>query len=208
MIRVILNEKKAEHKLVEEKFWQRRDEFLALNPAGNTPVLLLENGEPIAGFFAIAEYLEEKLPGKKLLPKNLEQKAEVRRLIDWFGIKIYLEVSKNLLGERFFKRKEGVSMPNTKALAAGRRNILYHMDYIEFLTEDHNWLVGDELSMADIIAACQFSCLDFFGDVPWNQSEKVKHWYQMIKCRPSFRVILEDKIPGLSPSPNYKNLDF
>jgi glutathione S-transferase len=35
-----------------------------------------------------------------------------------------------------------------------------------------------------------------------------REWYQRIKSRPSFRVLLSDTIPGMAPSAHYANLDF
>src|SRR5690606_40207900 len=45
--------------LIEERPWTRRKEFLALNPAGNIPVLLAEGDHPLVGASTIAEYLDE-----------------------------------------------------------------------------------------------------------------------------------------------------
>ena len=58
-IRIVLAEKKLDADLVTEPIWQRRQEFLALNPAGLVPVLVEESGRVLADSMAIAEYLEE-----------------------------------------------------------------------------------------------------------------------------------------------------
>ena len=44
-IRLALGEYGIEPRLVEEKVWDRREDFLVLNPAGTTPVLV-EEGSP------------------------------------------------------------------------------------------------------------------------------------------------------------------
>ena len=41
-VRLILGEYGIEARLVEERFWERREEFLALNPAGEIPVLIAD----------------------------------------------------------------------------------------------------------------------------------------------------------------------
>ena len=43
-VRVVLKEKNLECELKVEKVWERRNEFLAINPAGQIPVLIDENG--------------------------------------------------------------------------------------------------------------------------------------------------------------------
>ena len=39
-VRLVLGEKGVAHELVRENPWERRDEFVDLNPAGETPVLV------------------------------------------------------------------------------------------------------------------------------------------------------------------------
>ena len=70
------------------------------------------------------------------------------------------------------------------------------------------WLAGDRLTLADLTAAAHLSCVDYLGDVPWDQYEEAKTWYARIKSRPSFRPLLADYIPGLAPAPIYADLDF
>ena len=46
-------------RLIEERVWERRQEFLTLNPAGTTPVLVDEGYPPVPGAAIIAEFLDE-----------------------------------------------------------------------------------------------------------------------------------------------------
>ena len=61
---------------------------------------------------------------------------------------------------------------------------------------------------ADLAAAAHLSCVDFLGDVSWGEDEAAKHWYARVKSRPSFRAILSDRLPGITPAPDYADLDF
>src|ERR1043165_8205990 len=107
-IRLIFSEYGIPVRLVEEKFWERREEFLLLNPAGELPVLVTEGQPPIPGAAIIAEYVEETHPGgqeqDRLLPQLPAQRIEVRRLAHWFNDKFHSEVSGPLVTERAFKR--------------------------------------------------------------------------------------------------------
>jgi glutathione S-transferase len=58
-IRLALAEHRSEPRLVEERTWDRREEFLALNPAGTTPVLVVEGYPPVPGATIIAEFIDE-----------------------------------------------------------------------------------------------------------------------------------------------------
>ena len=55
-MRLILGEYGIEARHIEERFWERREEFLLLNPAGDIPVLVAEGEPPIPGGAIIAEY--------------------------------------------------------------------------------------------------------------------------------------------------------
>jgi glutathione S-transferase len=106
-VRLILGEYGIAVRLVEERFWERREEFLALNPAGELPVLVIEGQPPVPGATVIAEFVEETHPQSgqdRLLPDLAGRRAETRRLANWFNEKFYAEVSGPLVNERAFKR--------------------------------------------------------------------------------------------------------
>jgi glutathione S-transferase len=215
-VRLVLGEYGISPRLVEERVWDRREEFLALNPAGATPVLLAEGGPPVPGAAIIAEYLDETrgeaLPQHRLLPTDPDDRVEVRRLAEWFNGKFHAEVSGPLVQERIFKRyrpvAQGGGSPDTDVMRAARSNIRYHMAYIGWLVRARNWLAGDRLSYADLAAAAHLSVVDYLGDVPWNEDEAAKIWYARVKSRPSFRPLLADLLAGIPPSPTYADLDF
>src|SRR3546814_5794985 len=97
-VRVTLAEKSLDCELRTEKVWERREVFLRLNPAGQVPVFVDEDGTSIPGSSVIAEYLEECYPEPSLLGDNPADRAEVRRLAGWFGEKFHREVTVNLVG--------------------------------------------------------------------------------------------------------------
>jgi len=207
-IRLALNEKGLNYDLVVEKEWERRDEFLALNPACEVPVLQDENGAVIADSQAITEYLEETYQDKPLMPEDKQERAEVRRLVGWFDGKFRREVTDNLIEEKILKRLTRTGTPNTAAIRAGHHNIHYHLEYISYLIERRSWLAGEEFTLADIAAAAQISAVDYLGDVPWEQHPSAKIWYSRIKSRPTFRSLLADNLPGMPAPKHYADLDF
>lgn len=207
-VRIALAEKKLEFELRPEPVWERRAEFLALNPAGDLPVLVESDGAVLADSQAIVEYLEETTPEPPLLCGTPLERAEARRLVAWFDVKFNAEVTDNLVGEKVMSRLLRRGHPNSAAIRAGHANIRYHLEYVAFLMERRNWLAGDRLTLADITAAAHLSCVDYIGDVPWDGYEDAKTWYARVKSRPSFRAILADAIPGLPPVAAYADLDF
>ncbi|MEO5374692.1 MAG: glutathione S-transferase family protein [Alphaproteobacteria bacterium] len=207
-VRIILAEKRVPFDLVIERVWDRRGEFLAINPSGEVPVLVDDDGTAVSDSSAICEYLEELHPDPPLLGPTPALRAETRRLVAWFDCKFNREVTQNLVGEKIGKRLTGVGEPDSRAIRAGHANIHTHLDYVEWLIDRRRWLAGEAFSMADIAAAAHLSALDYIGDVPWEDHPGAKDWYARIKSRPSFRPILKDQVPGAPPPRHYEDLDF
>lgn len=206
-VRLSLAEKRIEVELVEERYWEQSAEFLRRNPAGMVPILRLD-GKNYTESTAICEYLEDLYPAPELMPKDIAEKYEVRRLVDWFDDKFYNEVTKKLLNERVIKKISGEGYPDSKNVKKGAKRIKYHLDYMAWLLERRRWLAGDIMTLADFSAAAQLSCLDYLSDVDWNRSVAVKDWYAKIKSRPAFRNILADQVSGFPPPRHYNDLDF
>jgi glutathione S-transferase len=215
-VRLALGEYRLEVRLIEERTWERRADFLAINPAGTTPVLLDEGHPPVPGAAIVAEYLDEVFAKEqddlRLLPRESGPRVEVRRLTSWFNDKFFAEVSGPLVTERFFKRHISVDgaggAPDTDSIRAARHNIRYHLAYIGWLVRARDWLAGNRLSYADLAAAAHLSTADYLGDVPWNEDGAAKDWYARVKSRPSFRPILAETVSGVRPSLTYADLDF
>ncbi|MEW5703819.1 MAG: glutathione S-transferase family protein [Pseudomonadota bacterium] len=207
-VRIALAEKQLAFGMQIERVWERRRAFLAMNPAGQVPVLVEEDGTALADSDAICEYLDEAYPEPPLLGETPLGRAEVRRLAAWFDTKFNREVTANLVGEKVLKRFLGLGEPDSGALRAGHTNIHYHLDYIGYLTERREWLAGERFSLADMAAAAHLSVVDYLGDVPWGEHATAKNWYARVKSRPSFRPLLADHIPGITPPKHYADPDF
>jgi glutathione S-transferase len=215
-VRLVLGEYGTTVRLVEEHVWERREGFLTLNPAGTTPVLVEEAGPAVPGAGVIAEYVDETRgvlqADRRLLPDDIAGRIEVRRLMSWFHGKFFDEVSNLLVTEKIYKRYMGRAAgggpPDTQAIHAARHNVRYHLAYIGWLIRSRNWLAGDRLTYADLAAAAHLSCVDYVGDVPWQEDETAKIWYARVKSRPAFRTLLADLLPGVQPSATYADLDF
>jgi len=215
-VRLVLAELGLAADSAEERPFERRRAFLDINPAGTTPVIVDEGGLAVPGPMAIAEYLDESrgpsLGGRRLMPEGLAERVEVRRLLDWFLVKLDGEVTDHLVTEKIYKRFAGAEAgggpPDMAALRAARVNMRYHLKYIGYLSATRNWLAGGRLTYADLAAAAHLSVADYLGDVPWDDDEAARDWYARVKSRPCFRALLADRAPGMVPSAHYADLDF
>ena len=214
-VRLMLGELELDAKLANEHVWERREEFLTINPAGTVPVLQLDSMS-VVGSWVICEYLDETYGAmqreRRLYPEDPAGRAEMRRIMDWCLTKFEAEVTRYAVHERVTKRLMPASMgggaPDSQALRAVRANIGYHLKYLGWLASTRNWLAGDTLTQADLTAAAALSVLDYLGEVDWATDEHLKDWYMRIKSRPSFRPLLADRIRGMPPVSHYVDLDF
>jgi glutathione S-transferase len=207
-VRLVLSEKRLPFDLRVERVWERRAEYLEFNPAATVPTLLEDNGLAVPDSGVICEYIEEAYPDTPLLGATLAERVEVRRLLAWFDRKFADEVTRNLNGEKYFKRVSGVGHPDAGALRAGYANLREHLRYLGWLAETRKWLAGARVSLADFAAAGHLSVLDYQGDVDWSLSPAAREWYARMKSRPSFRALLADRVPGMTPPEHYADLDF
>lgn len=212
-MRLALAEYGVAAELIEEAPWEPSPDIYELNPAGTVPVYLEDSTSPVSGVEAIGEFLEEtKSRSVSLIPGDAFERAEVRRLVGWFDVKFYAEVSEPVITEkvirRFLPRASGGGGPDMNRVRQSSVRLREHLDYIGHLADHHTWLAGENLSLADLAAAAHVSVVDYFGDIPWTDYPVAKSWYQRIKSRPSFRPLLADTVRGMAPAAAYADLDF
>src|SRR5260370_38038752 len=178
-IRLALGEHGLDVRLVEERVWERREAFLALNPAGTTPVLISEGRPAIPGAGIIAEYLDEThgaaMKQRRLLPSSMGERIEVRRLMAWFNEKFFEEVSHPLVTERIYKRfmseGDGGGAPATDVIRAAKANVRYHLAYIGWLAQTRDVLAGDQVPYAELARPSPLSAIAYLCDVPWIEDD-------------------------------------
>src|SRR5260221_5541254 len=118
-IRIILGEKKLDHRLRVERPWAPSEELLNLNPSGRVPVLIDVNEIIISHDNAIIEYLEEAYPGRSLIGNDIYQRAEVRRLAGWFDELFYDDVTHKIVYEKVLRDNLGMVTQKHKSFERG-----------------------------------------------------------------------------------------
>jgi glutathione S-transferase len=207
-IRLVLSERRLPFELKLERPWDRRPEYLELNPAGTVPTLVEDDGLVVPDSGVICEYLDEAYPDTALLGRTRLERVEVRRLVAWIDGRFARDVTDNLLGEKYFKRAAGRGHPDSAALRMGYGHLKSHIAYFAWLAETRKWLAGNTLSLADFALAGHLSALDYTGEIDWSESGAAKDWYARMKSRPCFRSLLADRVAGVEPPDHYADLDF
>ena len=98
-VRLVLAEKRLPFELRLEKYWEKRPEYLQLNPAGSVPTLVEPNGLAVADSGNICEYLDEAYPDTPLIGRTVAERVEVRRLVAFCDGVFAAEVTRKVLGE-------------------------------------------------------------------------------------------------------------
>ncbi|PZO89644.1 MAG: glutathione S-transferase [Sphingomonas sanxanigenens] len=208
-VRLLLGEKGVGYELVRESPWERRDEFLDLNPAGRTPVMVeAEKGTVLIDSVAICEYFEETVNKAPMINGTAINRAEIRRLTAWFDEQFYADVVEPLMHERMKKRLVDRASPDANVLRHAMKLAVNHLDYTDYLIDHRNWLGGATLSLADLAAAAHISVADYLGGIDWRGHEQTKRWYSGLKSRPSFRPLLSERMEVISPPAHYDKPDF
>lgn len=208
-VRLLLGEKGVGYELVRESPWARRDEFLHMNPAGQTPVMTdPERDVTLIDSQAICEYFEETVEKSATINGTAVQRAEIRRLVSWFDTQFFQEVTGPLLHERMVKRLVQRTTPDAKSLREAMKAAVGHLDYTDYLLDHRNWMAGATFSLADITAAAQISVVDYLGGIDWKGHEQTQRWYMGLKSRPSFRPLLAERMEVIGPSAHYAQVDF
>ena len=208
-IRLLLGEKGVGYDLVLENPWDRRDEFLDMNPAGQVPVMAdPKRNILLMDSMAICEYLEETVDKAAMINGTAVNRAEIRRLVAWFDTQFFQDVTAPLLGERMMKRIVTRESPDAKVLREAMKAAERHLDYTDYLLDHHNWIAGTTMSLADLAAAAQISVADYLGGIDWKGHEQTARWYRGFKSRPSFRPLLSERMSGITPPKEYDDVDF
>ena len=207
-VRLALAEKAIPLELVRVSPWLQEDEFMDLNPAGQTPVLvepdknivLIDSG-------AICEYFEETVDKAPMINGTAANRAEIRRLVALFDENFYADVTHPLLDERMKKRIVYRQSPDSRVLREAMRLANAHLDYIDYLIDNRPWLAGATMSLADLAAAAQISVADYLGGIDWSQHEQARGWYSVFKSRPSFRPLLSERMDVIHPPTHYADVN-
>ncbi len=188
VVKMFMQEKGINIPFVEVDLMQgenRKEAFLAKNPAGQLPALELEDGSVIAEITAICEYLDEKFPGDSLIGKTAEERAETRMWTRRVDLNICEPMTSG------FRYAEGLPLFENRMrclpeAAAGLKAIAQDkLGWLDGLMESKEFLAGKRLTLADILL---FGFLDFGAVVgqPINPEHKnIVAWFERMKARPS-----------------------
>lgn len=166
----------------------RKEPYLAKNPAGGLPCVEMDGGKIIAETIAICELLEETKPQPALIGANAADRAETRmwvRRVEWKIIQPMTDGFRFSEGLPLFKSRVHCvpeAAPGLKAIAQDG------LKWLDGQLAGRDTIVAGRFSLADIALFC---ITEFGGGVGQKipaELANVQRWFEACKARPSAKV--------------------
>lgn len=152
------------------------DEFLAMNPNGKIPVLELPDGVFLAESNAILNYLAD---GSTYLPEDRLQRA---RALQWQFFEQY-NLEPPLSTCRFIVKDLGRPKKHEQILQAKKASGYKALQVMETHLENHDWMVGDSITIADI-SLFGYTHVAHEGGFGLSDFPFIMDWLKRIKDHP------------------------
>ena len=170
---------------------QMSEAFTKINPMQTVPVLTLDDGTVLNDSQAVCEYLDRVYGERSVMGNDVVQRAQVcsmRRIAEFevlYNFMLAFQHSHPSKAQRVEQVPEFVEPSIARALKA--------LPYFENALNGHDYLVGDQLSFADIVL---YLGLDF-GKIlkvnPNEQGDSLARFYQMMNERFSIKNMAKAK---------------
>jgi glutathione S-transferase len=165
----------------------RTAEYRALNPTGKVPALVLDDGRVLPESVAILEFLEDLHAAPELRPGDPQRRGHMRALI---------QIADHMLGPATFPLFAAVRGASVDATAV-RRGIDAVLGQFSAFASPAPWLVGPELSLADVVLAPTMyyvlALTRLAGDgVELAPYPALAAWWQHACAQPSLRMTLDE----------------
>lgn len=173
---------------------QMSEAFTQMNPMQTVPVLKLSDGTILNDSQAVCEYLDRVYGERSVMGNDVIQRAQVcsmRRIAEFevlYNFMLAFQHSHPSKAQRIEQVPEFVAPSIARAIKA--------LSYFETILEDREYLVGEQLSFADIVL---YLGLDF-GKIlkvkPTEQGKNLARFYQMMNERFSIQNLAKAKSAG------------
>lgn len=151
---------------------QRSAEYLAINPQGLLPSLILDDGTALTQSLAICEYLDERHPDPPLLPTDLIRRAKVRAFAQAVACDIHPVQNLSVL-----KRLQALGHTPDQTQTWAHDVIAGGFDALEALVADTAgpFAFGDRPTLADVLLVPQMANARRFGvDLRWPRLNAIE----------------------------------
>ncbi|MBP7064379.1 glutathione S-transferase family protein [Ferrovibrio sp.] len=170
-------------------------EFLALNPIGKIPVLVLDDGSTLPESNVILEYLEDVFPAPSLRPAVAELRAKARLLAQLGDVYVFAA-----LGQLF--RQVDPARRDAETVARGAAALGKSLGYLEHHLGPGPFAVGEGYSLADCSLAPVLALADILArhlglPDPFTTPKLAAYW-AALQADPVTARVLEEIAAGMA----------
>ena len=163
----------------------RKADYLSVNPAGQLPALLLDDGSILTEITVICEYLDETQPGESLMGASPEARAKIRSWTRWADLNVCEPLANG------FRFAEGLQMFESRmrcipeASAGLKACVQDKLTWLDGQLGDRRFLAGEDYSLADILLSTFLTFGEQVGQ-PLNRNlATLSAWYDRCTSRAS-----------------------
>ena len=168
------------------------DEYLAVNPRGLVPTLVLDDGTVLDESVAICRYLEETQPEPPLMGSGAVEKARVearQRHMEFDGLQGAADAFRNsfpLFSSRGLPGSGGAVDAIPELAERGKGSVERFYRRLDQDLGASPFVAGEAFSIADITALCTVDFAVAAARIPIPEDcENLKRWHARVSARPS-----------------------
>lgn len=181
-VRILAHEKKLPLEFIAEAPADAAGNVAALNPLGKVPVLQRDDGSALFDSLVIVEFLDS-LARPFLLPGLGEARWTVQR---WHAL------AQGILDAtvaRLMETRRPAEKQLPEVIAKQEAKIAASLNFAAQQLPDSPFLLGKELTVADIAVGTALAYVDFRYSNAWRQTHpQLSAWAQRMASRPSFQA--------------------
>ena len=127
---------------------QRTPDYLALNPDGQVPVLVVD-GEPLTQIVAICDWIDRSFPAAGLLPTDAWARAKALSRLAWMNNSVHPSFTHVFMPQKFARDESAVADVRAFAVEQYRG----HLERLDGMAQQASpWLAGERFSFLDAYA--------------------------------------------------------
>jgi len=188
-VRLVLAEKGLEYEMVHVDLFageHLKPEFLALNPYHKVP-LLLDGATAVPESWIINEYLEDRYPSPSLMPRDPQERAHARVIVDYANRFFFPHVY-DLLLELIVKPSfPAMGEPVPSAVTKAKEGLPAAFERLERELDDRDFFAGD-FSIVDCEMIPFVAGLFYVDTAITEKFGNLRRWLKRVSGRPSYRA--------------------
>lgn len=124
----------------------KEGDFLKINPAGQLPTMLLEDGTVMTETGAIVIDIADRYPAARMTPGiGTVERSLFLRWVTYLSSTLYPAIIRAARGARFTSNENG----GVGVSEVGRTDVFNALTLAERVLGEHDWIVGDQWTAAD-----------------------------------------------------------